>query len=649
MANKIFEKKFEQKVTLDDTEKIICDIETAQNVNGHTEYVIRVQRGPLKENCWRILRRYNEFAELNKHLQISRIPLAFPGKRYVGNMRPDFIAERRQQLQEYLNTVLMNPILASSLPAKKFVDPDSYSQSFHDNAVQNTSLCLRTEGLFTLGPAFGTIGWRLRKHYFKVTQKPPEKSSLGKHLVKSGSQSNQNKTNGNTASGGTTTNCTPVNFGNNSLTDTTEFVLTWTEFGPDKYIDDKEIHSILKSLIALQHPYIEPIKYAASNETGCLVVRNFYKQGSLKDMLCISTPKNPYLSKYGNCKNRSALSLKQVAIYGRQIIEALRFLHSKGMPFGHLQTGNILIVDDNVRLLDIENYILGVPAFYRPFFVQHSKIHTAENIDVYCFGHILFEMSMGYPLQESIARQINECPESLKNLLESILSKEACKTSLPSLNQLSEHKFFTEYASSLNDTLHNSNESSSNNKVHFKLSTNAKEQIKIATQKAELRLQNEQKSVKNQKRLVRVQELMSSEEEKKKSKQKAKLEHKQSKLKQQASLQMQNGPSLSLATTSSSFGTSTGSTGEPRSPLLNKTDSTLSVHASQETLSSPPSIQTSPLPPPPPMPPTLPPNLSNFNNSSVDEVGEEKDRSALLESICRFNRGSLRKVRSNDD
>lgn len=31
-----------------------------------------------------------------------------------------------------------------------------------------------------------------------------------------------------------------------------------------------------------------------------------------------------------------------------------------------------------------------------------------------------------------------------------------------------------------------------------------------------------------------------------------------------------------------------------------------------------------------------------------DGEGDELTRSALLESICKFNRGSLRKVRSND-
>lgn len=75
----------------------------------------------------------------------------------------------------------------------------------------------------------------------------------------------------------------------------------------------------------------------------------------------------------------------------------------------------MIIVDGVARLLDIENFILGVPSFYRPFVVQHSKIYTSETIDVYSFGHLLYEMTFGYPLQESFSRQTIECaPESLR-------------------------------------------------------------------------------------------------------------------------------------------------------------------------------------------------------------------------------------------
>lgn len=276
-------------------------------------------------------------------------------------------------------------------------------------AIQHASLCLRTEGIYVLGPSLGAIGWRIRKHYFTTTVKNPNAKnapggsggqSTAKHyLVKSISQAKQSST---TSNGGGV--------------DSIELTLTWTEYGPDKYIDDKECHNIFKCLAAIQHPYIQPIDYITTNDSGVLTIRKFNQKGSVKDLLCGSTPKNPFLGKYGNPKGRTPLPIKDVAIFGRQILEALRFLHSKGMPFGHIHAGNVIIIDGQAQLLDVENFILGVPSFYRPFFVQHSKIFTSEIIDVYSFGHLLYEMSMGYPLQESIARQPIECSESLSIL-----------------------------------------------------------------------------------------------------------------------------------------------------------------------------------------------------------------------------------------
>jgi len=90
-----------------------------------------VWRGASNKDYWTVLRRYNDFDRLDKSLRVSGIELPLPRKRIFGNMRPEFVAERKQALQVYINAVLMNPILASSLPAKRFVDPESYSQSFH--------------------------------------------------------------------------------------------------------------------------------------------------------------------------------------------------------------------------------------------------------------------------------------------------------------------------------------------------------------------------------------------------------------------------------------------------------------------------------------------------------------------------------------
>ncbi|XP_017097415.2 PX domain-containing protein kinase-like protein [Drosophila bipectinata] len=636
----IFASRYERKL-IDDTHELSCEIIAVKEVDGHTEYLLRVQRGHCEENSWNVLRRYNDFDRLDKCLRISGIDLPLPRKRIFGNMRPEFVAERKQALQVYINAVLMNPILASSLPAKRFVDPESYSQSFHDHALQNATLCLRTDTVWALGTSMGAIGWRLRKHYFKVTPKPPEKSS-NKLLVKSGSQTHQSK---HFASGSSNGSGHSIDAG--TLEPGAEVVAEWLEYGPDKYVEEKEIGGILKSLMGLQHPHIEPVILACHTESGCLVIRKFHKNGTLKDTLCMATPKNPFLSKYGNPKGRTALSMKQVATYGKQILEALIFLHSKGYAYGHLHSGNIVIVDDCVKLLDIENHLLGVPAFYRPFFVQHSKIHAIETIDVYCFGHVLFEMAMGYPLQESVVRQITECPEALKCLLESILSKEACKAGLPTLEQLIGHRFFEQYASPEASCAANAE------KPYFKISLQAKELLRLAATKSENRLRDEQKSVKNQKRIVRVQELMSSEEEKRKSKQKAKLEHKQSKLKQQGSLQTNNGRlSLVAATATASAAAASSSTamvgGLSAADSFNRSDST----PEEPTLAG---LKSPPLTPAPHLesiyqqdPPAVERQSSTPNMLAEDPEGDETTRSALLESICKFNRGSLRKVRSND-
>lgn len=100
-----------------------------------------------------------------------------------------------------------------------------------------------------------------------------------------------------------------------------------------------------------------------------------------------------------------------------------------------------------------------------------------------------------------------------ESLLESILSKDACKAGLPSIDQLIDHPFWREHVPNFHEQYMSGTEM---NKPSLKLSNVAKEQLKIAAQKTEQRLRDEQRSVKNQKRLVRVQELMSSEEEKKK-------------------------------------------------------------------------------------------------------------------------------------
>lgn len=306
-------------------------------------------------------KRYNDFVALHSLLQVSGIALSLPPKKLIGNMERNFIAERQSALQNYLQIVLMNPILALSLGVRKFLDPQNYAVSLQEQALQHVSMALRSEMNYELLKPIPEMGWRLRKHYFSVNAKSSTKS---------------------------------------------EVLLQWVDYGPDKYLQDKDLQLVLKSMANINHPFLEKLEYLHFGDGGCFVIRQFHQNGSLRDLICCTKPKLSFLRKYGNRKHTNVLSMREIALYGWQILEALIFLQEKGIPYGHLHIGNIIIVDNAIRLLDIENSILGLPSYYRPFFIQHKKINTMEAIDVYSFGHVLYEMAFGYPLQESVCDNI---------------------------------------------------------------------------------------------------------------------------------------------------------------------------------------------------------------------------------------------------
>lgn len=68
------------------------------------------------------------------------------------------------------------------------------------------------------------------------------------------------------------------------------------------------------------------------------MVRGLNNAGSLRDLLCTAKPKLQFMKKYGNPKQYKPLSPSDMACFGRQILEVLRFLSEKGLPFGKAHT-----------------------------------------------------------------------------------------------------------------------------------------------------------------------------------------------------------------------------------------------------------------------------------------------------------------------
>ncbi|XP_036593255.1 PX domain-containing protein kinase-like protein isoform X4 [Trichosurus vulpecula] len=450
------------KVLLDDTAPLSAGIEASQSLHSHTEYIIRVQRGISIENSWQIVRRYSDFDLLNNSLQISGLSLPLPPKKLIGNMDREFIAERQKGLQNYLNVITTNHILSNCELVKKFLDPNNYSANYTEIALQQVSMFFRSEPKWEVVEPLKDIGWRIRKRYFlmKIKNQPKER-----------------------------------------------LVLSWADLGPDKYLSDKDFQWIIRLLPSCFHPYIYRVSFATASESSALVIRAFNEKGTLKDLIYKAKPKDPFLKKYCNPKKIQGLELQQIKTFGRQILEALKFLHEKGFPYGHLHSSNVMLEGDTCQLLDLENSLLGLPSFYRSYFSQFRKINTLESVDVHCFGHLLYEMTYGRPPDSVPVDTFPPAPsEAVVAVLEALLSQEACKNGMPTVSRLLQMPLFS-------DVFLTSSE-----KPQFKIPTKLKEALKTAKECIEKRLIEEQKLIHQHRRLTRAKSHHGSEEERRKRK-----------------------------------------------------------------------------------------------------------------------------------
>ncbi|XP_076865154.1 PX domain-containing protein kinase-like protein isoform X2 [Brachyhypopomus gauderio] len=536
------------------------------------EYIIRVQRGVSTENSWTVIRRYSDFDMLNNSLLISGLNLPLPPKKLIGNMDREFIAERQKGLQAYLNFLTQHHILSSCELVKKFLDTNSYSANYTEIALQQVSMFFRSDPKWEVIEPLKDMGWRLRKRYFLVKNKEQLKEWQ---------------------------------------------VLSWVDFGPDKFLSDKDLQTTMKLLPSLAHPHICPVTFASTSESSALVIRMFNEKGTLRDLICKVKPKEPFLKKYCNPKKIQGLELQQIRTFGRQILEALKFLHDKGFPYGHLHASNILIEDNTCKLLDIENSLLGLPSYYRPYVSQFRKINTTENVDVYSFGHLLYEMTYGRPPD---AVPVDQYPSvaytSVVSVLQSILTTEACKTGMPTVSHILQMSLFSDV------------QQFNSEKPQFKITSKLKEALKSSKESMEKRLQEEQRAIHQHRRLTRAKSHHGSEEEKKKRKI---LARKKSRLST-----YENEEDISVKYNNNNSGS--GASSPPTCPS--------SPTPPPAPVAGVP--QVTPPPPPPPPPPAPPPGSGPSPPSLLPPPVNGEGRNALLSSIQTFSKGRLKKAETSD-
>lgn len=449
----VFERRREDKFLTDETKTLVCTIKDAQNTDGYIKYSIEVWRAPDNDFKWVIQHRYSDFAQLHAALKtaVTNLPM-LPPKKVFGNTDRDFINERKSALQKYLDEILSNIYIASSLTVRRFLDPSNYSTNLQEEARQNVCIILRSGGGHEATDALPNLGTRLRKMYFLAHPLSDPKNTQ---------------------------------------------VLWWLPYGPDRSMNIRDLHSTLTALVQCQHPYIVTAVSAMATEHGVCVVRPWYSQGSVHDFLHGCKPRGGCLSKYSG-ERVAVLPERDIAVYGRQTLLALQYLHEKGYGHGHVHTGNLIIENNACRLLDLENQLVGVPNQYRHFMIHLRKINSIEAIDVYSFGRTLYEMVFTQPLLTGTCDDFPEgCSPMCRSVLESILSSEACKNGLPSIAGLLTHPFFNQVPLV------------SHEKPSLRLSSALKAAVTASQDALLARLQTDQKKIRQQRKLSKAEAIVS--------------------------------------------------------------------------------------------------------------------------------------------
>lgn len=97
--------------------------------NSVIYYDILIRVGSVS---WSVSRRYNEFAELNvtlvKEQGVNKDLL--PPKKFIGNLNPDFVDQRRKLLEIYLNTVFQHLVRTMPQELATFLDLGNHDVMF---------------------------------------------------------------------------------------------------------------------------------------------------------------------------------------------------------------------------------------------------------------------------------------------------------------------------------------------------------------------------------------------------------------------------------------------------------------------------------------------------------------------------------------
>lgn len=160
-------------------------------------------------------------------------------------------------------------------------------------------------------------------------------------------------------------------------------------------------------LIGYYHPNIIQLKWMGRLDGVFVIEMEYFKGNSLANELCDYGFKNPK-------------PIKEIFLIFLDILEGVKFLHSKNICHGDIKPQNILINEKQVKLTDfgtskfIENVFIktvdagGTWAYMAPEIAGSNKRYLIS--DIYSLGVLLYQLLTGRTPHETPIQVINNIP-----------------------------------------------------------------------------------------------------------------------------------------------------------------------------------------------------------------------------------------------